>query len=362
MKTAKRQRNAISKFLRFLSIVLAHSRISFQANQIQLRGPVPEEMYHRYVEFKPFVAGMFTGKSFRGWILNRALHHQHARIYNFDSSTVYGSFLEPSKDLTKQFLNLVHYDQGGKIFTYVLTLDGQLRFTETGKQFGIDLLSKHTMHSDVSIYIAFSGEFFVRRLKSPWQDPSETEEHPPEEFSGGPPNSDPPNDPSYYHLWVDNDSGTYRPNKDLLPLLKDFLQRSLPGLKVSTLDCQGDAEKMDRMKNEQRERRKAEGNDRVYAPMDDSSSMSSSDEEDLEERAGDRARQSKLEQTAQKLSVPKKQLKSVRKNKKTGETEEKQVAVAQNTHLPPDADSNTPPEGNESQQEVAEELQVEKKG
>lgn len=35
-------------------------RYNFQANQIQLRGPTPEKMYHRYVEFKPFVAGMFT--------------------------------------------------------------------------------------------------------------------------------------------------------------------------------------------------------------------------------------------------------------------------------------------------------------
>ena len=244
---------------------------------MQLQGPVPEEMYHRYVEFKPFVAGMFTGKSLRGWLLNRALHHQHARIYQFDRSTVYGSFPSPSKDLTLQFLDLVHYDHGGRIFTYVLTLDGQLRFTETGKQFGIDLLSKHTMHSDVNIYIAFSGEFFVRRLKTPWKDPANTETHPPVELSGGPPDGEPPKDPSYYNLWIDNDSGTYRPNKDLLPLLKQFMQHSLPGIKVSTLDCQGDAEKMGKMKDEQRERRHAEGNDQVYAQMDDSSSMSSSE-------------------------------------------------------------------------------------
>lgn len=178
--------------------------------------------------------------------------------------------------MTLKFLDLVHYDAGGRIYTYVITLDGLWRFTETGQNFGIDLLSKHTMHSDVSIYIAFSGEFFVRRLKHPWKDLSEQKTHPPEDISGGPPGDNPPSDPSYYQLVIDNDSGTYRPNKDLLPLLKTFMQKNLPGLKVTTLDCQSDKEKMDKMKSEQRERQKAEGNVRRYAQADDSS-ISSSD-------------------------------------------------------------------------------------
>ena len=33
---------------------------SFQANQVRLHGPVPDQLYHRYVEFKPFIKGMFT--------------------------------------------------------------------------------------------------------------------------------------------------------------------------------------------------------------------------------------------------------------------------------------------------------------
>ncbi|KAL8781793.1 MAG: hypothetical protein Q9203_000109 [Teloschistes exilis] len=258
---------------------------NFQANQIQLAGPVPSQLYHRYVEFKPFIAGMFTGTSLRGRILNRALHHQHSRIYNYDRTTVYGSFPSPSKDMTLQFLNLVHHDDGGRIFTYVLELDGMWRFTETGKEFGIDLLSKHTMHSDVNIYIAFSGEFFIRRLKTPNREPGESgqDTHPATEIEGGPPHGDPPKDPAYYALYIDNDSGTYRPSAKLLPLLKQFMQRNLPGLKVVTLDCVADSEKMDKLKKEQRERKKAEGKGTVLM-QDDSSSLSSSDEEELEER------------------------------------------------------------------------------
>lgn len=258
---------------------------SFQAIQIQLSGPVPSVLYHRYVEFKPFVAGMFNSQSIRGRILNRALHHQHRRIYNYDRSTVYGLFDSASIELTKQFLEFVHYNQGGRIFTYVLTLDGQWRFTETGKEFGIDMLSKHTMHSDVSIYIAYSGEFFVRRRKqssnaSPTVDPTSGIV---EETS-----SEPSEDPLDYELVIDNDSGTYRPNASYLPVLKQFMEANLPGLKIKTLDSQKDAEYMARLKGEQRERKTTEGHRITYLQRTSSlsSSISSSDEEELHERSG----------------------------------------------------------------------------
>ena len=188
---------------------------NFQANQIQLQGPVPPELYHRFVEFKPWVKRMFTTTGFQGVLLGKALHHQHARVYSFGRSTAWGHFPEgPSEDLTRKFLELVHYDQGGSIFTYVLTLDALWRFTETGKEFGIDMLSKHTMHSDVSIYIAFSGEFFIRRLKHrhrpPPPHPTEstshqaTESHQPNE-SLSPEDieeEEPPKDPKYYELFI----------------------------------------------------------------------------------------------------------------------------------------------------------------
>ncbi|MCJ1319487.1 hypothetical protein MMC15_004823 [Xylographa vitiligo] len=257
---------------------------NFQANQMQLAGPVPEQLYHRYVEFRPFVAGMFTSHSFKGRILNHALHHQHARIYNYDRSTIYGSFPSPSKDMTLKFLDLVHYDHGGRIFTYVMSLDGQWRFTETGKEFGIDLLSKHTMHSDVSIYIAFSGEFFVRRLKNPHKNPEEQQTHPPSEIDDGSPREQTPRNPAYFQLVIDNDSGTYRPNAELLPQLKEFLHRNLPGLKITTLDCNGDKEKMDKMKDEQRSRKKKEGKHAAVV-QGDGGSISSSEEEDLDNAA-----------------------------------------------------------------------------
>ena len=269
---------------------------NFQANQMQLPGPVPPQLYHRFVEFKPWVARMFTTSGFQGVVLGKALHHQHTRVYNFGRSTLWGHFPEGAcVEMTEQFLDLVHFDKGGRIFTYVLTLDALWRFTETGKEFGIDMLSKHTMHSDVSIYIAFSGEFFIRRLKQkrrpPPPQPAEesslenpdNETHPPYDLEGGPPDDDPPKDPSYYELVIDNDSGTYRPNAAMLPVLAAYLSQSLPGLHIQTLDCQADAEKMAIMKNEQRERKQREGDNIIFTQGSDSSSISSSDDERLDE-------------------------------------------------------------------------------
>ncbi|KAF2435122.1 hypothetical protein EJ08DRAFT_656756 [Tothia fuscella] len=262
-------------------------RYNFQANQFQFQGPVPPELYHRYVEFKSFVKGMFTSSGIQGYLLSKALHHQHASVYNFDRTTEYGQFEGPSKETTLKFLDLVHYDQGGRIFTYVLTLDSLFRFTETGKEFGIDFLSKHTMHSDVSAYIAYSGEFFIRRLKHKNRPPPEegghNKSHPANEISNGPPNDDAPNDPGYYEIVIDNDSGTYRPNGALLPKLKEFLQQNLPGLKVVTLDCQKDAELEAKMKKEQREAKEKEGDHIIYRQMSRGSSISSSDLDELDE-------------------------------------------------------------------------------
>ncbi|KAK1977201.1 C2 domain-containing protein [Colletotrichum cereale] len=235
-------------------------KYDFQSNEMQLSGPVPSELYHRYVEFRPMIGLMFAKSGLRGRILNKALHKQHSRVYNFDSSTEYGVFKARSEEAALQFLKLVHFDEGGRIFTYVLTLDGVFRFTETGKEFSIDMLSKHTMHSDVETYIACSGEFFVRRLENPdaSDDPEPDQKtHPTEELSGGPPNGHPPHNPSYYQLCIDNDSGTYRPDKSVLPKLKEFLEANFPGLGIVVMHCED--EELQKLKKEQVEAKKKEG-------------------------------------------------------------------------------------------------------
>ena len=223
---------------------------------------------------------MFAKSGIRGRVLNMALHHQHNRVYNFSSSTEYGIVKPKSEEATLQFLKMVHFDEGGRIFTYVLTLDGLLRFTETGNEFGIDLLSKHTMHSDVNIYIACSGEFFVRRLAHPEKstDDPDQETHPDSDIPGGPPDAPPPENAKNYELVIDNDSGTYRPTGDLLPKLKEFLNENFPGLHIVTKECTEDD--LEEMKKAQKERKEKEG-ENVQMVQDSDGDISSSDEEHL---------------------------------------------------------------------------------
>ncbi|KAM7187611.1 hypothetical protein V8F20_010895 [Naviculisporaceae sp. PSN 640] len=256
-------------------------KYDFQANEIQLAGPVPEKLYHRFVEFRPIIGRMFTSHGVRGHILNKVLHKQHKRIYNYDSSTEYGLFEACSEQASLQFLKMAHFDEGGRIFTYVLTLDGLLRFTETGKEFGIDLLSKHSMHSDVATYIACSGEFFIRRLaKADGSDELDPDEatHPNQNLPGGPPTDSPPQNPRHYQLIIDNDSGTYRPDKSTLPELKKFLKKNFPGLGIVAMHWEN--EHLQKLKKNQQGIKKKEGRAiRMVLNRSPSASSFSSDDE-----------------------------------------------------------------------------------
>ena len=139
--------------------------------------------------------------------------------------------------------------------------------------------------ADLQIYIAWSGEFFIRRLAHPKQKASDPDQHthPSEDLPGGPPNDAPPKDPAHYELIIDNDSGTYRPDSSLIPTLKKFLRRNFPGLHISVKAC--DDDRLQKMKDEQRKIKKKEGDHRVYGQGSDTGSVSSSDVSSLNSRA-----------------------------------------------------------------------------
>ncbi|KAJ3574699.1 hypothetical protein NPX13_g4285 [Xylaria arbuscula] len=288
-------------------------KYDFQANEIQLAGPVPPKLYHRFVEFRPIIGLLFRNTGLRGHILNKALHHQHERIYNFDKSTQWGTFKPCSEEASLQFLKLAHFDEGFRVFTYVITLDGLMRFTETGKEFGIDLLSKHTMHSDAQIYIACSGEFLIRRVKkhhrhntSIGSNPGQSSRPSTRESYQSPCNDPSSARPQDYELLIDNDSGTYRPDKQVLPDLREYLERNFPGLKVTTMAC--DDDEYQKLKENQRKLKKKEGGNvrMILNRSPSNTSISSSDISDLDEmeQAGDAGRKSKRERAWEFLEEP----------------------------------------------------------
>lgn len=134
------------------------------------------------------------------------------------------------------------------------------------------------------MYIAWSGEFLIRRLSKPKKSAEAPDQHthPAEAVPGGPPKSGPIKDPKYYELVIDNDSGTYRPDASLIPVLKKFLKKNFPNLHIEVKACDDDA--LDKIKEDQRKVKKEEGDHLVYGQGSDSGSISSSDEEELDER------------------------------------------------------------------------------
>ncbi|KAJ7173718.1 hypothetical protein C8R46DRAFT_120714 [Mycena filopes] len=249
------------------------SATTFIANKLQFTGPVPPELRHRFVGYRPFIKWMFDDSGIRGRILYHGLRKQYRTIYACDKATVWGCIddtgaeaeasdskgeegedkgkgkegpvlgdatteganvnsaaapqgenkgkegpvlgdatPESAAALARQFLDMTAWGEGAKLFTYVITLDGEWRFTETGPEFAVDLLSKHSMHANLAKEIAYSGEFFVHALPGS----TATDDR----------------DPKKYELIIDNDSGTYRPKKELLPVLEKWLkdERRLGGL------------------------------------------------------------------------------------------------------------------------------------
>ncbi|KAI0694265.1 hypothetical protein BC835DRAFT_1204026, partial [Cytidiella melzeri] len=264
---------------------------AFVANRIQLAGPVPATLRHRYVGFAPFVKAMFRRRGIRGILLHHALHRQHLSVYKWDKNVVWGVLSSDSLALARQFLKMTSYGTHGRIFTYVIMLDGEWRFTETGEQLAIEFLSKHTMHSDVCVEIAYSGEFFVRPLRRhkhrrPGSNKGghPTESDPPDDEAKdatpgdvGFDEENPPDDPALYELVIDNDSGTYRPRADLLPTLHSYLAspRNLGALGRVTC-IQAFDEHLKKWKDARKQVKKQEGGKAAQPTGSLSSSASSS--------------------------------------------------------------------------------------
>ncbi|KAI0309812.1 hypothetical protein OF83DRAFT_945849 [Amylostereum chailletii] len=106
------------------------------------------------------------------------------------------------------------------VYTYVVAVDdGSFRFSETGAAFFVDFASKHALHANCAEAVRYSGEFHPRP-EGGWA--AYSEERSDEETK--------------WELVIDNNSGTYSPNKEDLPRLRELLEYNFPGFRIVALD------------------------------------------------------------------------------------------------------------------------------
>lgn len=170
-----------------------------------------EGKMHGYNENYSAAKRIFEGKLSFG--LKNALLVQHNFFYG---KTILNSTLS---DVRKDFYltsgniidgidlgNLLQFgDRNGKnrVYTYVI-IDDEFRFCESGAAFMKDIESKHAMHAAAKPEVVYAGEFHWKKVS----------------------NSN--------VLIIDNESGTYAPDKDDLPKVKELLKLNFPDIKIHT--------------------------------------------------------------------------------------------------------------------------------
>lgn len=116
------------------------------------------------------------------------------------------------------------------VYTYIISSeDDSFRFSETGAAFFTDFASKHALHANCYETVRYSGEFHPRP-QGGW-----------DKFS-----DDIPDESVKWELVIDNNSGTYAPDKKLLPKVKGLLEYNFPGFTIFALDHREDALKESR--------------------------------------------------------------------------------------------------------------------
>ncbi|KAK6353928.1 hypothetical protein TWF730_008348 [Orbilia blumenaviensis] len=212
-----------------------HSSTSFKAYKIALIHPPPS----KYLQFH---ADMSHAKSFDPSKLHyRFLRHlvrkQYQNIYGHDNNTAYGVWDDPN-DVGQGLVDLLQPVEN-KLFTFVITTNGEWRFCETGDEYKINHLSKHGMHSNGEEKVVWSGEFFVRFEKGiSEEDITEAKMYARDgertSVAGGGGGGVKPQ--GRWKIYLDNDSGTYSPDKGKIDIFREFMAQNLKGIEVVVKD------------------------------------------------------------------------------------------------------------------------------
>jgi len=164
-----------------------------------------ETMCHWNVNYP--AAQRIFGDHAKGVSLRSALRKQHGKIYREGRGQSDQGRIVSGDQLLNLLGNGVR-DGVRRFYTYTL-LEDKMLFCETGAPTLVDLMSKHAMHAEAAEEIRYAGEFHIQ-------------------FD--------PKNPTNHFLVIDNNSGTYAPPGEHLPLLKEVLQKNFPDLRVEALN------------------------------------------------------------------------------------------------------------------------------
>eukprot|EP00878_Enallax_costatus_P013134 GHUV01013727.1.p1 GENE.GHUV01013727.1~~GHUV01013727.1.p1 ORF type:complete len:226 (+),score=29.93 GHUV01013727.1:1538-2215(+) len=132
---------------------------------------------------------------------------QHNGLYATRIGATRCGVLSTPQDFYELFKGGVRANQR-RYFTYTL-LEDSFRCSETGAAFFSDMMSKHAMHACGAEEVLFAGEFCIV---------------PDQSASGG------------HRLVIDNNSGTYAPDKKYLPLMEQLFRANFKDMAVEVLE------------------------------------------------------------------------------------------------------------------------------
>lgn len=149
-----------------------------------------------------------------------SIHGGHKLLYARSTANVFGILID-AKDVINLFKDEVRQNRiKPAMYTYIIN-DDTWRFSETGAAFFVDFASKHALHANCATQVRYSGEFHWRPMV-------------PGGWAGY--NEEMNDDSVQWQLVIDNNSGTYAPDKNVLPLLKRVLEHNFTGLQVAVFD------------------------------------------------------------------------------------------------------------------------------
>ena len=152
-------------------------------------------------------AQMIYGEGVKAKVVRAGIRAQHTMLYSKDKGM--GSYKEFEVHGLRDLYQMINQEYStsslksissdslaGRRYTYVIMPDSTMHFSRTSKSTAQDFLSKHALHACAQKSVVCAGEFFFdtkMHLKQP-------------------------------ALIIDNNSGTFAPPKETLPLLQALLE------------------------------------------------------------------------------------------------------------------------------------------